>query len=102
MSEKEEMLKAVNKMETPKETWQKLYSIKDLKIGYLTQFREQNDMTALRAFADDVNNPKSPLNKHPEDYEIWQIGEMCIETGEIKSKIKFIGRALDYVNTRSE
>ena len=102
MTEKEEMLAAVNKMQTPKETWHKLYSVKDIKIGYLTQFREQNDMTALRAFSDDVNNPKSPLSKHPEDYELWSIGEMCIENGKIISEVRFIGRALDYVRQGQE
>lgn len=96
-NEAKEMLKQVDKIATPKETWINLYSVKDLKVGYITEFKAQNDLIALRNFADDVKNEKSPLSKHPEDYEVWKIGAMCIETGEIISKISYLGRALDYV-----
>ena len=31
--------------------------------------------TATRAFEDEVNNPQSPYNKHPEDYTLFHLGE---------------------------
>lgn len=97
-NEAKEMLKQVDKIATPKETWTPLYSVKDLKVGYITEFKCQNDLIALRTFSDDVKNEKSPLSKHPEDYELWCIGKMCLETGVIISDIRYLGRALDYVS----
>lgn len=31
--------------------------------------------TATRSFEDEVNNPQSPYNKHPEDYTLFHLGE---------------------------
>lgn len=31
--------------------------------------------TALRGFVDEVNRPDSPLAKHPDDYELFLLGE---------------------------
>ena len=36
---------------------------------------------AERAFADEVNNPQSELNKHPEDYDLFQLGTFDDGTG---------------------
>lgn len=91
-----EIMANLEKMKMPEKTYKKLYSIKDLKGGYFTPFATENDLMALRLFADDVNNPKSAMFAHPEDYEIWKIGVMCYETGEITSILEYLARALDY------
>lgn len=30
---------------------------------------------AMRTFMDEVNNPQSPIGAHPEDYDLYLIGE---------------------------
>lgn len=37
---------------------------------------------AIRSFADEVNNPQSPMNKHPRDYDLYHLGEWDDETGQ--------------------
>lgn len=91
-----DMIAGLEKMKMPEKTYKKLYSIKDLKGGYFTPFATENDLMALRLFTDDVNNPKSAMFTHPEDYEIWKMGVLCYETGEIISKVEYLARALDY------
>lgn len=40
---------------------------------------------AIRAFADVVNDPKAPMNKHPEDYTLFEIGYYDPETGRLEA-----------------
>lgn len=84
----------------PSKTMKNLYSIKDVKAGFITIFIAGNDLLALRYLNDDVNNPKSPLNIHAEDYELYKVGEMCYENGELQSETKFLARAIDYKKTQ--
>lgn len=39
---------------------------------------------AVRSFADEVNRPDGDLGKHPEDYELWQLGTWDEESGEFE------------------
>lgn len=39
---------------------------------------------AIRAFGDEINNPQSEMQKHPEDYDLYHLGEFNDNTGEIK------------------
>lgn len=50
---------------------------------------------AIRSFKDAVNDPQSPLYKHPTDYELYQIGTYNEETGEISANREQIARAED-------
>lgn len=36
---------------------------------------------AIRAFSDEVNNVGSPPNKHPDDYDLYHLGEFDESTG---------------------
>ncbi len=38
---------------------------------------------AIRAFSDEVNRKDSPMNNHPEDYTLFEIGQYNVETGLI-------------------
>lgn len=52
-----------------------LYSIHDSKVGvYNAPFVQANDNAAIRAFTDEVNNPDSLLNRHPEDFTLFCLG----------------------------
>lgn len=39
--------------------------------------------SAIRSFADEVNNPRenNAFNKHPEDFDLYELGEFDDETG---------------------
>ena len=75
-----------------------IYSIRDSKISAYSQpFYSHTNGSALRAFADHVNDKTSAPNKHPEDYELFHLGTFDDETGEITSvKPNFIGAANEY------
>lgn len=54
----------------------KAYSVFDVKASvYGTPFFFHNDKMAIRVFSDLVNDPSSSLNRHPEDYSLWSLGE---------------------------
>lgn len=94
MSELEEMKNALPKI--PEKTYTGLYGIKDCKFGFIQLLQYDNDLIALREFADAVNKFGSPMNKHPEDYEIHKLGVWCQQSGEIEKEIKFLGSATSY------
>lgn len=54
---------------------------------------------ATRTFSDWVNRNDTPLNQHPEDYRLFQVGSWDDGDGcfEAEKKPNFIGHALDYV-----
>lgn len=38
---------------------------------------------AVRSFADEVNRPESPMFKHPDDYELYEIGVFDDSNGSV-------------------
>lgn len=54
---------------------------------------------AVRQFGDEVANPQSPLNKHPEDFALYQLGTYNDATGQFENlqQPKQIALADDYV-----
>lgn len=54
---------------------------------------------AIRAFGDEVVNPESPMAKHPEDYQLFQVGAFLDDSGvfEMQSPPHQISKALDFV-----
>ena len=72
----------------------KLYAIKDNKVGFLNApFIAPNNAAAIRMFGDTTTNIDTLLNKHPEDYELYYLGEMDENTGELISEVKFLETA---------
>ena len=65
---------------------QKMYSVFDhvAKTYNRPMFLSSNGV-AIREFKDECNRPDSPINKHPEDYELFGIGEYDDETGAVVS-----------------
>ena len=54
---------------------QKLFTIYDQKSKlYCAPFCFAETGQALRAFVDTVNDPSTAINKHPEDYLLYEIG----------------------------
>lgn len=62
----------------------RIYSIYDKKaVAYTNPFYYHQKGQAIRGFEDAVNDLQSPLNKHPEDFQLFQIGEWNDTTGVI-------------------
>ena len=63
-----------------------VYSVYDLKARcYSTPFFQHNDGVALRSFIDLVNDTRSAIYAHAEDYTLNQIGTFNDDTGELIS-----------------
>lgn len=61
-----------------------IFAVYDKKsVAYASPFYYPQKGQALRAFDDEVNNPQSPLNKHPEDFALFHIGTWNDTTGVI-------------------
>lgn len=77
-----------------------IFSIFDKKaVAYNQPFYYHQKGQAIRALQDNVNEPNSPISKHPEDYALYKIGEFDDLSGEIKSqKPEFIEEALNLKN----
>ena len=77
-----------------------LYALKDCKIGFRNPFNMPNDESAKRIIRIAVNNKidenNNEIRKFADDIELWKVGEYDDQTGEIKSTIKFLARAIDY------
>lgn len=66
----------------------KIYAVRDQKTDMYSQpFFLMSDGQAMRAFGDDVNRQAedNPLFKHPEDYELFALGEWESETAEFST-----------------
>ncbi|AXH73670.1 MAG: nonstructural protein [Microviridae sp.] len=63
-----------------------LYAVKDLAVqAYMAIWEVRAPGEAMRAFQDEVNkrDGKSAIAQHPEDYELYKIGEYNDQTGVI-------------------
>lgn len=76
----------------------KVFSLYDIKAKvFQTPFFMQNQGTALRAFSDLVNDERSFVNKHPEDYQLYHVGDFDDEKALFTNKTP-----VDLVATASE
>lgn len=62
----------------------KMYSVRDSKTeAYLSPFLAENVVTAQRMLIDSMQGNNSMLANHPEDFQLFQIGEFDEQTGEV-------------------
>lgn len=56
---------------------------------------------ALRNFSNAVNdpNPNNVINKHAQDFDLWILGELDDQTGQIDGKPERLARGTDVKNT---
>lgn len=67
----------------------KLISVYDIKSELWSMpMTAETNKAALRAFGNTVEQEGNEINQHPEDYELWEIGEYDNHTGEIKQEHK--------------
>lgn len=74
-----------------------LFSIKDTALqAYMQPFFAHTRAAAVRAFTDGINDNSTPMNKHPEDYELYHVGEYDDQLGLVTGiPIELIARAKD-------
>ena len=60
-----------------------LYSIRDVRTGFMQPTLDQNSASASRNFEHAVLQPSSLMNSHPKDYALYHVGDFNQETGEI-------------------
>lgn len=77
----------------------KVYSIRDTKAEYFgTPFFAQSRGVALRMFSDLVNDSRSAISKHPEDYALFEIGNYDDQVGVVSGvDLVNLGLASSYV-----
>lgn len=76
-----------------------LYAIYDKKTEtWSNPFVHITRLEAIRSFTDAVNkqNEQSLIYAHPEDFDLWLIGEYNEVDGVIDPKKDHIGNGLDY------
>lgn len=76
----------------------KIYSVKDNKIGFNNTFLAANNAAAMRMFADTCRQKETLFANHPEDFDLYAVGELNENTGEITSEIKFLEHASSFVS----
>lgn len=77
----------------------KMYAIYDRAIeAYGQPIFVKAQGQAIRSFMDECKNQESQFNKHPEDYELYYIGEYDETTASITNNmnIERVARATDY------
>jgi hypothetical protein len=54
----------------------KMFTVYDAAAkAFLRPFFTPTEATAIRAFTQEVNTPKTPLNNNPEDFSLFYLGE---------------------------
>lgn len=77
----------------------KILAVKDAGLNtFLQPFFTPHPSAGMRAFADEVNRPDSPMNKHPEDYDLYYIGEYDDHTAQlIPGEVHLLARAKELI-----
>jgi hypothetical protein len=62
----------------------KIFSLRDQKTdAYLNPMAMQTPGQIIRMIQDEIQKPDNLLAQHPEDFELFQIGEFDTETGQL-------------------
>lgn len=78
-----------------------VYSVRDVRTGFLTPTVEVSDQVAKRNFEHAIASGPSLFTSHPEDYSLWCIGAFDTDSGEISSVIPgCLMQATDVLNRR--
>ena len=61
-----------------------IFAVRDAKAEQFTApFQASNDAVAIRMFSELVNTRNHTFNRHPEDYQLYRIGDFDTATGEL-------------------
>lgn len=74
----------------------KLFSLKDVLVGFNQPFMAASQAVAVRNLRNMVNSSsKNTIQEVVSDIELWQLGEFDQDTGELKASLEFVCRAVD-------
>lgn len=79
-----------------------VYSIRDVKLGvYNTPFVQTHRAGAIRAFSDLVKDQQSTISRHPEDFQLFEIGTFDQDTGRLNphDDSLFLANATDFIGS---
>lgn len=83
----------------------RIYTIRDNKagetIGKFLQLH-RHDVVAIRTFGDLVTDTNSMFNKHPDDYELWQLGELDNDNNRIVGEPRLVITAREVLDQIAE
>lgn len=81
----------------------KMFSIYDTAIqAYMRPFFAQSAGQAVRMFEDLVMDPQHEINRHAEDYTLWQLGEFDDQDASYKVEKIPLGTALEIKSAKNE
>lgn len=73
-----------------------MVAIKDRAIEvFSTPIFVHSIAQAMRLFRDEINDEKSAMQKHPEDYELWEVGYFNEQTGDTGGSPEIRARGQD-------
>lgn len=78
-----------------------MLSVRDVKADtFSPPFGASNLGSGLRSFQDVVQSPQSSINRHPEDYQLYELGQFDEQTGKftIHPQPVFLANATDFVS----
>lgn len=76
--------------------------VKDRAVDcFGTPFFVKHPAEAVRSFSDEVNREGSTLAAHPDDYDIYMVGEFDDQTGAVRPSVDvdLLARGKDLVKT---
>lgn len=82
----------------------KTYGIFDIKTArYLPPFYAVTHGHAIRMFTDHTNERGTPLNLHPEDYQLFHLGDFNDELGvfENRPRPEPLAQAIEVINKQA-
>lgn len=64
-----------------------LFAIRDRALGaFMQPWVAQTPGQATRMFQDELANREGPMHKHPDDYDLYHIGEFNQQTGQLVAR----------------
>lgn len=81
-----------------------VFAVRDSAMdAFMQPFFVPSTGVAVRSFSDEVNRADSPMNTHPDDYSLYQIGEYEESTGRLNSLPDpiMLSRGKDVITPRS-
>lgn len=81
----------------------KMFAVYDLKACVFgVPFAMQTTGAAVRAFTDLANDPQSSINRHPADYQLFEIGSFDDGSAKLVSVVPgtLLGCASDFVEAK--
>ena len=73
-----------------------VYSVKDVKVGFMSSWQATNDGEASRLFEATLKTPGTNIAQHPNDMELWKIGTLDDQTAEFEKDTKYICSGKDF------